>query len=123
KLFKDKRLNWSDAKSHCESHGLILAEPSDAVALVMRNYLVENQGLNNDVWLGGKADGSKFVWQDGGKTLRNDSPLWHPNRSPGSQTEYTATKYCLMFMDDDYPGTSYIPSHCSSTEYPLCEAK
>ncbi|CAL4121222.1 unnamed protein product, partial [Meganyctiphanes norvegica] len=63
KMFKDVKLNWADAKSHCESHDLILAEPSDAVALDLRKYVVDSYGGSHRVWLGGYADGSKWVWQ------------------------------------------------------------
>ncbi|CAL4120899.1 unnamed protein product [Meganyctiphanes norvegica] len=121
KLFQDKSRSWTDANSHCETHGLILAEPSDSAAVGMRNYLKENYGISGyDVWLGGKADGSKFVWQDSGRTLRSDNTLWHANKSPGS---YIATKYCLMLLIGDYPGTPYYPNECSSPQFTLCEAK
>ncbi|CAL4061958.1 unnamed protein product, partial [Meganyctiphanes norvegica] len=44
KIFKDRQRPWEDAKSHCEARGMILAEPSDSVAVDLRKYLVENYG-------------------------------------------------------------------------------
>ncbi|CAL4076069.1 unnamed protein product [Meganyctiphanes norvegica] len=124
KFFTNKKLNWADAKTHCESHGLILVEPADAVALDLRKYVVDNYGDNN-VWIGGCADGSKWVWQDTGITLENDNSLWHSYRSPAS---HTATTWCLLLLSHSInlraqPGTPYYTDECSITMYPLCEAK
>ncbi|CAL4077337.1 unnamed protein product [Meganyctiphanes norvegica] len=123
KLFNDRTRSWEDAKNHCKAHAMRLAEPADAETVELRKYLLNNFG-NGNVWLGAKADGSKYVWQDSRMTLRNGNHLWDPDQSRGS---YTSTKYCLMMFvytgSQFYPGQPYYSSECSNSRYTLCEAK
>ncbi|CAL4184389.1 unnamed protein product, partial [Meganyctiphanes norvegica] len=125
KIYKDQKRTWAEAKEKCEQEGYILAQPSDSIAVHLRRYLLENYGDQSRVWLGAKGDGSKYVWQKGGLTLRNDSPVW-ANGQPGS---YVSADYCLYLVvtmghNSNHPENPYYTSKCSNpsfTTYALCE--
>ncbi|CAL4211732.1 unnamed protein product, partial [Meganyctiphanes norvegica] len=81
-FFMDGKVNWTDAKAKCEEFSLILAEPSDSVAVPLRKYMVDKFG-DVPAWIGAKCDGNQFVFQHSGTALPNKSPLWDDN-SPTS---------------------------------------
>ncbi|CAL4096311.1 unnamed protein product, partial [Meganyctiphanes norvegica] len=123
KLFNDEKRSWEDANNQCKAHAMRLAEPADAVVVELRKYLLDKFG-NGGIWIGAKADGSKYAWQDTRMTLRNDNHLWDPDMNPGS---YTSTNYCLVMLVNNgknyFPGQPYFPVECSGKYYTLCEAK
>ncbi|CAL4195355.1 unnamed protein product, partial [Meganyctiphanes norvegica] len=120
KLITDVKRNWTDAMAKCEEEGLILAEPSDLVAVPLRRYLVEKYD-NAEAWIGAQGDGSRFVWQHGGTALMNDSPLW--DTSPTGNADNTKCVE-LDVNKAEYEadsGKTYDISSCSSSFYTLCE--
>ncbi|CAL4137302.1 unnamed protein product [Meganyctiphanes norvegica] len=121
KLFLDAEISWYSARSKCQSEGLVLAKPYDAVSL--RSYIIERYGTKDEIWLDARGDGSKFVWQSDRKSLYSSSPLWYSGY-PGSS--YISTSYCLGLATiasqwKSYPNQPYISITCSTYEYPLCE--
>ncbi|CAL4123111.1 unnamed protein product [Meganyctiphanes norvegica] len=110
-LMKDVKTNWTNAVAKCEERGFILAQPTDEVAVTLRQYIHKKFG-NKDSWLGAKSDGSNYVWQNGGKLLMADNSLWFSRN--------TNTGQCLELDADQDP--PFHSTGCSNSGLnPLCE--
>ncbi|CAL4163756.1 unnamed protein product, partial [Meganyctiphanes norvegica] len=122
-FYKDVKRNWADAKAKCEEEGVILAQPSDSNALLLRKRIVENFGqeASAESWVGGKGDGSKFVWSEGGRTaLMADSSLLDTNQGnagTGQCMELDAYSGALSGT----PNAPYDSASCSNNYYTICE--
>ncbi|CAL4145417.1 unnamed protein product, partial [Meganyctiphanes norvegica] len=91
-IFRDQPSNWTDAVKRCQSKGLVLAEPSDTVAVPLRRFLLERYG-DGSFWVNARGNQRKIMWQRGNKALEDDSPLW------SGQPEYRVTPaYCLSLL-------------------------
>ncbi|CAL4149539.1 unnamed protein product, partial [Meganyctiphanes norvegica] len=119
-LIADVKRNWTDAKAKCEEEGLILAEPSDLVAVPLRRYLVEKYD-HAEAWLGAQGDGSKFVWQHSGTALMNDSPLWDVTASSNAGNNNCVELDVNKGEYDADSGKPYDISGCTANFYTLCE--
>ncbi|CAL4174192.1 unnamed protein product, partial [Meganyctiphanes norvegica] len=121
KLFNDWKRNWDEAKSKCEQVELVMAQPTDDVAVALRDDIINTYGYDSKVHLAAHADGSQYVWRDG-SVLRTNNPLWWP-KQPGSSIK---TGYCLGLLVDEYhwteePGRPYWSWGCAYRVYTLCE--
>ncbi|CAL4069062.1 unnamed protein product [Meganyctiphanes norvegica] len=122
KIFKDQKTNWSDAENLCRSHDLVLAEPSDRMAMFLSRFLLHLYG-EGSFWLNGQGDGTKFIWLNSNKTLDSNNQLWSPGK-PGDRVSHS---YCLslLLIEEDvrnYHGQPYYPYDCSEKKhFPLCE--
>ncbi|CAL4145415.1 unnamed protein product, partial [Meganyctiphanes norvegica] len=120
-IFRDQPSNWTDAVKRCQSEGLVLAEPTDTVAVPLRRFLLERYG-DGSFWVNARGNQRKIMWQRGNKALEDDSPLWS-----GQPEDRVTPSYCLSLLAwyEDWlssPGQPYYSRECSNTyNYPLCE--
>ncbi|CAL4180693.1 unnamed protein product, partial [Meganyctiphanes norvegica] len=130
-IFQNKSIGWESAKEKCETESLDMAHPSDLAAVKLRKHLLELCG-DFPVWLDGKADGSKFVWQDTSTELIKKHPLWlvgDPTSILDIEWHYLdkrVTKYHCLALAVWYKDWSQRPTHvyasslCSTRYYTLC---
>ncbi|CAL4067266.1 unnamed protein product [Meganyctiphanes norvegica] len=123
KFFNDEKRSWYEARRKCEEEGLMIAQPSDAVATALRKDLLDTYGGGSQVWLGARGDVYNFVWERNGTELKNNNPLWFPHQ-PGT---WVTQRHCLLLMvtNNDWSRHSeqpYTPHSCYTPFYTLCEA-
>ncbi|CAL4154295.1 unnamed protein product, partial [Meganyctiphanes norvegica] len=103
-----QEINWIDAQSLCQSHGLALYQPLDIVAVAQ--YLEDNFS-DKLYWLGAQGNGTHQVWLSGEVLDRSDP--WY-----GTQYTNVGTSYCLYFITwsgEPAKGTVLATAPCVST--------
>ncbi|CAL4172865.1 unnamed protein product, partial [Meganyctiphanes norvegica] len=118
KVYVDESRTWDAAKTLCETQGLELAKPQDAVGL--RKYLQERYG-DKQYWVGGKATGSAYEWIRDGQQLSSSDPLWADD-----EPDATASGNCLYLRSyasfvTSQPDQPYWDQPCYIQFYPVCE--
>lgn len=126
KAYLDQNTTWPTATSFCESEGLVLAEPIDAVAGELQEYLNDKYG-SETYWVNGKGTGPKVYWQRSEEQVSVDGSLWIFGE-PGEFSE--RDPFCLILFGTDvsmkrFPGRPYDTTECNSEwqkqRKPLCE--
>lgn len=135
--FMEQKVDWTSAKSICESAGLVLAKPGNATELqkYMNDKYSETYGELWH-WIGGRGDGRNMRWQQvaaivysgsrlrvqrRGGILNPRSPLWWPGHPEGLTTDHClvmATTKSSMSIQSGHP---YASVKCDWTYSPICE--
>ncbi|XP_046399626.1 dromaiocalcin-1-like [Ischnura elegans] len=61
-VYEDDKMNWCSARSHC----MALGDGSQLAAVIDRTIVSKlmEEGITNDIWTGGRARGSQWVWEN-----------------------------------------------------------
>ncbi|CAL4135562.1 unnamed protein product [Meganyctiphanes norvegica] len=118
KAYINEKIEWTAAKSLCESQGLALAKP-DSVAL-LQIYLNEKFG-DTFYWLDARRESTEsvFKWERDGEELSSSHLLWFDG-FPISQS----SSNCLGLSAQDSiikKNKPYFNQGCTKVAFPLCE--
>ncbi|CAL4177895.1 unnamed protein product, partial [Meganyctiphanes norvegica] len=124
KIFNDKEYSRNEAQAKCEEENLVLAVPSKAVVLALRDDLLDNYGDLEWLWLDGITPvASSSVMVKNNQTEMNiNKDLW----MPGEPSLFYDKNTCLgMYIIEQvvtgFPGQVYSTFPCWAGGSILCE--
>ncbi|CAL4142079.1 unnamed protein product [Meganyctiphanes norvegica] len=110
--------DWYSAKAWCDSLGLEMPHPRDAIGL--RSYMWQEWG-HKEPWLNlvkEASPGTNYIWQDNGAIVSSGCPFWFPG-----EPIYD----CVILLAWDWryatnPGQPFFTRGCNDGAYfALCE--
>jgi len=125
KYFDDKKRTWDEANTYCQAEGLVLAMTDNNNEIALRNYIVDTlyvPGGYYYTWLGAKADGSVFVWeQTGTSTIPAGSPRFYYESPRLGKCLALYSRHAAPRL---YPEETFYSYDCDNSgygKYTLCE--
>ncbi|CAL4124902.1 unnamed protein product, partial [Meganyctiphanes norvegica] len=123
KLLTNSTLTWWEAQRACLDRNLVLAIPSDEVAVALRKLILDKYG-EGYLWLDGmaRADSGRMMWQRTHTELRSNHTLWQYD-----EPDFRDKRDTCLVMDTAnwtlsvYPAQPYTTILCTGTGIALCE--